>query len=76
MTKVPLDSKDYNIISVIGVQGSGKSTLLNHLFNTEFEMRTKEAGSRTTRGIWLSGDKEVQSIIMDVEGNDSIQNQE
>lgn len=71
---MPLDSKEYSIISIIGVQNSGKSTLLNHLFGTQFEVLTKQAGTRTTQGVWLSGDKEIPAIVLDVEGNDSIQN--
>lgn len=34
IVRVPLTSKEYLTISIIGVQNSGKSTLLNHLFAT------------------------------------------
>jgi len=37
---------------------------------------TKQAGNKTTQGVWLSGDKQQPWIIMDVEGNDSLKNAE
>lgn len=72
--KIPHNSKEYSTISIIGQQNSGKSTLLNYLFGTSFEVLSKQAGTRTTQGVWLSADKEVPAVIMDVEGNDSMQN--
>jgi GTPase Era involved in 16S rRNA processing len=74
IVKVPLSSKNYLTISIIGLQNSGKSTLLNHLFGTQFEVLTKQAGSKTTQGVWLSGDKQMPWIVMDVEGNDAMKN--
>lgn len=70
---LPPASKDYLMISIIGVQNSGKSTLLNHLFGTEFKVLTGTAGSQTTKGIWIAKDKETKLVVLDVEGNDSAQ---
>ena len=69
---MPNVEKDYQIVSIIGVQNSGKSTLLNSLFGTNFEVLQKSMGERTTLGIWTSLDKEANIIVMDVEGNDAI----
>lgn len=65
--------KNYFVVAIIGVQNSGKSTLLNYLFGTEFEVLTEKMGTRTTRGIFVSLDKESNLIIMDVDGNDSLE---
>ena len=54
------------------MQNSGKSTLLNHIFGTNFDVLKQMAGSRTTRGILTSVDKEENIIILDVEGNDAM----
>jgi tRNA U34 5-carboxymethylaminomethyl modifying GTPase MnmE/TrmE len=50
-------NKNYYIITIIGVQNSGKSTLMNYLFGTNFSVLHEAAGTRTTRGIWVSYDK-------------------
>ena len=49
--------RDYRSVAIIGVQNSGKSTLLNFLFGTNFSVLHEMAGTRTTRGIWVSVDK-------------------
>lgn len=67
----PVDRNYYNV-AIIGVQNSGKSTLLNNLFGTNFSVLKALAGTRTTRGIWVSLDKTENIIVMDVEGNDSM----
>ena len=64
--------RDYNSVAIIGVQNSGKSTLLNHLFGTNFSVLKAIAGTRTTRGIWVSVDKTENFLVLDVEGNDSM----
>ena len=53
------------------MQNSGKSTLLNHLFGTNFNVLREMMGTRTTKGILASTDKEKDLLILDVEGNDS-----
>lgn len=64
--------RSYYSVAIIGVQNSGKSTLLNHIFGTNFDVLKQMAGSRTTRGILTSVDKEENIIILDVEGNDAM----
>lgn len=54
------------------MQNSGKSTLLNFLFGTNFSVLHEIAGTRTTRGIWVSVDKKENLLVFDVEGNDSM----
>jgi len=46
--------------------------LLNHLFGTNFSVLKAIAGTRTTRGIWVSVDKTENFLVLDVEGNDSM----
>ena len=67
----PVD-REYHSVAIIGVQNSGKSTLLNYLFGTNFSVLKEMAGTRTTRGIWVSLDKKENIIVLDVEGNDSM----
>ncbi|CCF59289.1 hypothetical protein KAFR_0G02570 [Kazachstania africana CBS 2517] len=75
--------ESYHVISVFGSQSSGKSTLLNILFNTTFDtMDAKVKRQQTTKGIWLSHTKQVNTtksantplasdmFILDVEGSD------
>lgn len=50
--------RNYYSAAIIGVQNSGKSTLLNFLFGTNFDVLHDIAGTRTTRGIWVSVDKQ------------------
>ena len=45
---------------------------MNHLFGTNFSVLKELAGTRTTRGIWVSVDKKENFIVFDVEGNDSM----
>lgn len=66
-------SKDYFIVSIIGVQNSGKSTLLNNLFGTGFKVLTTTSGTQTTKGIWIAKDSALPLLVLDVEGNDSME---
>ena len=70
---------NYHIISVFGSQSTGKSTLLNNLFGTEFSVMSETARQQTTKGIWMSKNKRIDSngtrmadniLVMDVEGTD------
>ncbi|KAG9257420.1 RHD3/Sey1 [Emericellopsis atlantica] len=70
---------NYHIISVFGSQSTGKSTLLNNLFGTEFSVMSETARQQTTKGIWMSKNKRIESagtkmadniLVMDVEGTD------
>ena len=72
---------NYHLISVFGSQSTGKSTLLNHLFGTQFGVMSEQERRQTTKGIWMSKNKNVQSagspnamapniLVMDVEGTD------
>lgn len=45
---------------------------MNHLFGTNFSVLKVAAGTRTTRGIWVSSEPEQKFIVFDVEGNDSM----
>ncbi|EGR28220.1 hypothetical protein IMG5_181490 [Ichthyophthirius multifiliis] len=64
---------NYNIVSIIGAQNSGKSTLLNRVFGTQFEVLQSKSKQQTTKGIWVSRDKEQNVMILDVEGSNSRQ---
>ncbi|KAL6720082.1 Dynamin-like GTPase that mediates homotypic ER fusion [Lecanora helva] len=72
---------NYHLISVFGSQSTGKSTLLNHLFGTEFGVMAEDDRRQTTRGIWMSKNKNSNAagdsngmanniLVMDVEGTD------
>ncbi|KAH8178279.1 root hair defective 3 GTP-binding protein (RHD3) domain-containing protein [Sarocladium implicatum] len=70
---------NYHLISVFGSQSTGKSTLLNHLFGTEFSVMSETERRQTTKGIWMSKNKRIDSagtkmadniLVMDVEGTD------
>lgn len=70
---------NYHLISVFGSQSTGKSTLLNHLFGTEFSVMSETERRQTTKGIWMSKNKRIESagtkmadniMVMDVEGTD------
>ena len=67
---------NYHIISVFGSQSTGKSTLLNALFGTGFGVMAENERRQTTKGIWMSKNKQDQSkmaeniLVMDVEGTD------
>jgi hypothetical protein len=45
-------------------------TLLNRLFGTSFDVMSETARQQTTKGIWMSKDKDKKILIMDVEGTD------
>ncbi|MCJ1386055.1 Dynamin-like GTPase that mediates homotypic ER fusion [Xylographa soralifera] len=79
--KIAQSGFNYHLISVFGSQSTGKSTLLNQLFNTEFGVMSESERRQTTKGIWMSKNKnpnadEKQKImagnilVMDVEGTD------
>jgi protein SEY1 len=71
---------NYHLISVFGSQSTGKSTLLNYLFGTQFGVMSEEDRRQTTKGIWMSKNKNKNSgtkdgmaeniLVMDVEGTD------
>lgn len=73
---------NYHLISVFGSQSTGKSTLLNHLFGTQFGVMSERERRQTTKGIWMSKNKNQSSgasetetmadniLVMDVEGTD------
>ncbi|POS87150.1 root hair defective 3 GTP-binding protein [Erysiphe pulchra] len=73
---------NYHLISVFGSQSTGKSTLLNHLFGTQFGVMSETERRQTTKGIWMSVNKQETSdqsglqrmadgiLVMDVEGTD------
>ena len=73
---------NYHLISVFGSQSTGKSTLLNYLFGTHFGVMSEQDRRQTTRGIWMSKNKNQQAkdrpgkgmadniLVMDVEGTD------
>jgi hypothetical protein len=68
---------NYHLISVFGSQSTGKSTLLNHLFGTHFSVMAEAERRQTTKGIWLSKNKNGDGksmadniLVMDVEGTD------
>ncbi|KAG9299450.1 hypothetical protein G9A89_009403 [Geosiphon pyriformis] len=61
---------DYNLVAVFGSQSTGKSTLLNRLFGTRFDVMIESARRQTTKGIWMSRGKDMNVLIMDVEGTD------
>ena len=71
---------NYHLISVFGSQSTGKSTLLNYLFQTDFGVMAESDRRQTTKGIWLSKNKNVGGnattkmadniLVMDVEGTD------
>ncbi|MCJ1479690.1 Dynamin-like GTPase that mediates homotypic ER fusion [Lambiella insularis] len=72
---------NYHLISVFGSQSTGKSTLLNQLFGTEFGVMSESDRRQTTKGIWMSKNKNKDIdekhkimadniLVMDVEGTD------
>lgn len=67
---------NYHLISVFGSQSTGKSTLLNYLFGTQFGVMSEQERRQTTKGIWMSKNKNEGSkmaeniLVMDVEGTD------
>ncbi|KAF9460714.1 RHD3/Sey1 [Collybia nuda] len=60
----------YNIVAVFGSQSTGKSTLLNRLFGTTFDVMDETRRQQTTKGIWMCRGKEMNVMVMDVEGTD------
>jgi protein SEY1 len=79
LEKVAPAGFNYHLISVFGSQSTGKSTLLNTLFGTQFGVMSEQERRQTTKGIWMSKNKNAQSnsqsmadniLVMDVEGTD------
>ncbi|MCJ1234150.1 Dynamin-like GTPase that mediates homotypic ER fusion [Varicellaria rhodocarpa] len=81
LDKVAQSGFDYHLISVFGSQSTGKSTLLNQLFGTDFGVMSEQDRRQTTKGIWMSRNKNEQNngtpnkmaeniLVMDVEGTD------
>ncbi|KAJ6498856.1 RHD3/Sey1 [Mycena sanguinolenta] len=60
----------YNIVAVFGSQSTGKSTLLNRLFGTTFDVMDETQRKQTTKGIWMCRGKDMNIMVMDVEGTD------
>ncbi|KAK7005902.1 RHD3/Sey1 [Favolaschia claudopus] len=60
----------YNIVAVFGSQSTGKSTLLNRLFGTSFDVMDETKRQQTTKGIWMCRGKDMDIMVMDVEGTD------
>ncbi|KAI0036903.1 protein SEY1 [Vararia minispora EC-137] len=61
---------DYNVVAVFGSQSTGKSTLLNRLFGTNFDVMDETKRQQTTKGIWMCKGKDMNVMVMDVEGTD------
>ncbi|KAH8093879.1 RHD3/Sey1 [Cristinia sonorae] len=61
---------DYDIVAVFGSQSTGKSTLLNRLFGTNFDVMDETQRQQTTKGIWMCRGKNMNVMVMDVEGTD------
>ncbi|KAG6919378.1 Dynamin-like GTPase that mediates homotypic ER fusion [Tephrocybe rancida] len=61
---------DYNLVAVFGSQSTGKSTLLNRLFGTTFDVMDETRRQQTTKGIWMCRGKDMNVMVMDVEGTD------
>ncbi|KAG6900781.1 Dynamin-like GTPase that mediates homotypic ER fusion [Termitomyces sp. T159_Od127] len=61
---------DYNLVAVFGSQSTGKSTLLNRLFGTTFDIMDETRRQQTTKGIWMCRGKDMNVMVMDVEGTD------
>ncbi|KAH9824355.1 RHD3/Sey1 [Melampsora americana] len=61
---------NYDLVAVFGSQSSGKSTLLNRVFGTTFEVMDETDRRQTTKGIWMCKGKEMDVLVMDVEGAD------
>ncbi|KAH8593221.1 RHD3/Sey1 [Bisporella sp. PMI_857] len=79
ITKTAPAGFNYHLISVFGSQSTGKSTLLNHLFGTQFGVMSETERRQTTKGIWMSKNKNEavegkgmadNILVMDVEGTD------
>ncbi|KAG6817484.1 Dynamin-like GTPase that mediates homotypic ER fusion [Tephrocybe sp. NHM501043] len=61
---------DYNLVAVFGSQSTGKSTLLNRLFGTTFDVMDETRRQQTTKGIWMCRGRDMNVMVMDVEGTD------
>ena len=60
----------YDVVAVFGSQSTGKSTLLNRLFGTTFDVMDETQRRQTTKGIWMCRGKDMNVMVMDVEGTD------
>ncbi|KAF8258375.1 protein SEY1 [Lactarius quietus] len=54
---------DYNLVAVFG-------TLLNRLFGTNFDVMDETKRQQTTKGIWMCRGRDMNVLVMDVEGTD------
>lgn len=61
---------NYDLVAVFGSQSTGKSTLLNRLFGTDFDVMNEAKRQQTTKGIWMCRGKNMNVMVMDVEGTD------
>jgi len=61
---------NYDMVAVFGSQSNGKSTLLNRLFGTDFDVMSETRRQQTTKGIWMCRGKNMNVLVMDVEGTD------
>jgi hypothetical protein len=46
---------------------------LNNLFGTGFKVLETTSGTQTTKGIWIAKDSTLPLLVLDVEGNDSME---
>ena len=71
--KTTIEGKEFNTVSILGVQSSGKSSLLNNMFNLNFAI----TGARTTKGVHMrllqSPDGKKVYMLMDTEGLRSLE---
>ncbi|KAI9602115.1 hypothetical protein KEM48_000142 [Puccinia striiformis f. sp. tritici PST-130] len=61
---------NYDVVAVFGSQSTGKSTLLNRVFGTTFDVMNEAERRQTTKGIWMCKGKDMDVLVMDVEGAD------
>lgn len=61
---------NYDLVAVFGSQSTGKSTLLNRVFGTTFDVMNEADRRQTTKGIWMCKGKDMDVLVMDVEGAD------
>ncbi|CAH7668864.1 RHD3/Sey1 [Phakopsora pachyrhizi] len=61
---------NYDVVAVLGSQSTGKSTLLNRVFGTTFDVMNEAERRQTTKGIWMCKGKNMDVLVMDVEGAD------
>ncbi|CAG9316188.1 SEY1_1 [Blepharisma stoltei] len=68
-----LTSTNYHTVSIVGSQSTGKSTLLNLVFGTDFDtLDPMRERNQTTKGIHLGINLDFKTLIIDIEGTDSL----